>query len=316
MHIVFVIPVYNERESLRALAEGIAAHTAGHSYRVIFVDDGSTDGSWEELVALREAYLTVDVVRLRRNFGKTSALATGIARAEGDVLVTMDADLQDDPAELPKLLAKLEEGYDVVVGWKANRRDPLHKTLPSRIYNAMVAWLFHLPLHDVNSGFKVMRMEVARRLPLYGELHRMIAVYADAMGYRVTEAPVRHHPRRYGESKYGVSRFLKGALDVLTTWFLARHGQSPHHELGKAGCFGVLAGIGFGVLGLAGIGAHLAGFLNRGASLTILLLCLAAAFVLWGLGVLVFIGGLIAELIVQRHPPGDTAANVAEEHRG
>lgn len=222
MKLVFVIPVFNERETLEPLAAGIARYASPHPYRILFVDDGSTDGSYDVLHSLHERDPRVGLLKLRRNYGKTRALAAGIAYAEGDVLITMDADLQDDPEEIPRLLAKLEEGYDMVCGWKANRRDPWHKVLPSRVYNALVNWLFGLHLHDVNSGFKAMRMDLAKRLPLYGDMHRMMVVFAANMGGKVAETPVVHHPRRFGRSKYGLRRFYEGSRDALAVWAITR----------------------------------------------------------------------------------------------
>lgn len=240
MKVDFVIPVYNERGTLEALAAGILEHAAPHEARIVFIDDGSTDGSAEVLRALAERHPQVEVLRFRRNFGKSAALAAGFARVRGDVVFTMDADLQDDPAEIPRFLAKLEEGFDVVVGWKRKRHDPWHKTFPSRVYNGFVARLFKLPLHDVNCGFKLYRAEVARGLQVYGELHRLLPALAQGLGYRIVEIPVTHHPRTYGVSKYGFERFAKGAMDVLAVWFLARHSYTPGHFFGKWGMLGLL----------------------------------------------------------------------------
>ncbi len=222
MRLAFVIPVLNERETLEPLAAGIARHASPHEYQILFVDDGSADGSYDVLRSLHERDPRVGLLKLRRNYGKTRALAAGIACAEGDVLITMDADLQDDPEEIPRLLAKLDEGYDVVCGWKADRHDPWHKVLPSRVYNALVNWLFGLRLHDINSGFKAMRMDIAKRLPLFGDMHRMMAVFAANMGGNVTETPVVHHPRRFGKSKYGFKRFYEGSRDALAVWVITR----------------------------------------------------------------------------------------------
>jgi len=218
MRLTFIIPVFNEHHTLAPLVEGIDTHAGGLAYRVLFIDDGSTDGSFAAMQALRRQYGTVDLIKFRRNYGKTRALEIGFQRARGDVVFTMDADLQDDPAEIPRLLAKLEEGYDLVCGWKRNRHDPWHKVLPSRIFNGTVALMFGLRLHDINTGFKAMRLEVARRMPMRGDLHRFIPVFAKYLGYRVAEVAVEHHPRRYGHSKYGLSRFYQGGRDALSLW--------------------------------------------------------------------------------------------------
>ena len=314
MKLVLVIPVYNERDSLAALFTSIEEHAAPYDYHVIFIDDGSTDGSWEVMQTIAKKSDRVELVRFRRNFGKTPALAAGIARAEGDILVTMDADLQDDPKELPRLLAALDDGLDLVVGWKQKRNDPWHKTFPSRIYNWVVSRTFGLQFHDVNSGFKVMRMEVARRLPLRGELHRMIVVNAHASGYHVGEVPVEHHPRRFGVSKFGLTRFVTGGLDVVATWFRLRHGDAPLHVLGRAGCAGATVGL---VLAISAI-CIATGLTPIPAALDIIAtigfaVC-AVVFVVAGL--IMFLLGLVADLVGQHSPPClDAESCVAEETR-
>ncbi|MBI2423869.1 MAG: glycosyltransferase family 2 protein [Candidatus Hydrogenedentes bacterium] len=222
MNLAVLIPVFNEAETLKTLAEGVFRHTSGHRVRLLFIDDGSTDGSLGVLEQLVAEHASVEVIKFRRNCGKTQALAAGFARLEEDVVITMDADLQDDPAEIPRLLGKLEEGYDMVCGWKAKRQDPVHKTLPSRVYNGFIAALFGLHLHDVNTGFKALRVPVAKRLPLNADLHRLIPVLAHLMGYRVTEIAVEHHPRRFGQSKYGWERFYEGLRDATRVWVAYR----------------------------------------------------------------------------------------------
>jgi glycosyltransferase involved in cell wall biosynthesis len=201
----------------------------------VFVDDGSTDGSLGALTRVHAAASNVTVVRLRRNFGKAAALAAGFRHADGDVVVTIDADLQDDPAEIPRLLAKLDEGFDLVSGWKAQRRDPLSRRIPSRIFNGVVGRVSGLRLHDLNSGLKAYRAEVVRNLRIYGELHRFLPVLAHDRGYRVAELPVNHRPREYGKSRYGVERYLRGFLDFLTVWFMGRYRHRPLHLFGGLG---------------------------------------------------------------------------------
>ena len=242
MKITVVVPVFNEHETLEALAQGITEDIAPHEHRIVVVDDGSTDGSYEVLTKLHNEYDTVDVIKLRRNMGKATALAVAFARADGDAVIMMDADLQDDPKEIPRLLAKLDEGYDMVCGYKANRKDPWHKTIPSRIYNWWIRRTFSLELHDINTGFKVMRTEVAQRLPLYGEMHRMIVVFAADMGYKITEVPVEHHPRRFGESKYGFSRFWRGFIDAQSARFFTKYHGRPGHYFNKAAGIMLLMG--------------------------------------------------------------------------
>ena len=235
--ISIVIPVFNEKESLALLHSEIAevAAKAGLDVEVIFVDDGSRDGSWDVVRDLAGRHAWVRGVRFRRNFGKAPALAAGFSAVRGDIVVTLDADLQDDPAEIPRFLAALAEGKDVVSGWKQTRHDPWHKVLPSRVFNGMVGWLTGVRLHDHNCGMKCYRAEVLREIRLYGELHRFIPVLADARGYRVGELVINHRPRRFGSSKYGMRRFVKGFLDLLTVKFLTGFGQRPQHVLGSLG---------------------------------------------------------------------------------
>lgn len=312
MKVTFVIPAFNEQQTLESLAEAITEHVQPHEHRIVFVDDGSTDGSCCALAAIQARFPTVDLIRFRRNLGKSAALAAGFARAlefadqPDDVVFTMDADLQDDPKEIPRFLEKLNAGYDLVVGWKAVRHDPWHKTIPSRLYNRVIARVFDLPLHDVNCGFKAFRREVVKRLRLYGELHRLIPVFAAHMGYRIAEIPVMHHPRAHGKSKYGFKRFHRGAADALTVWFLLRHGHAPGHFF----CKHALGMAGLGLLCLAGGAAGLvAGYILAGAAV-----CLAGACLLAGGTSLVGLG-LIAELLVRRLGPENPQAYVIEDTR-
>jgi glycosyltransferase involved in cell wall biosynthesis len=242
--ISIVIPVYNETESLALLHGEIAqiAEKANLDIEVMFVDDGSRDDSWDAIAALAQQHPRVRGVRFRRNFGKAAALSAGFAAVHGEIVMTLDADLQDDPAEIPLFLAALAEGKDVVSGWKQKRHDPWHKVLPSRIFNGMVSWLTGVRLHDHNCGMKCYRAEVLREIRLYGELHRFIPVLADARGFRVGEVVIKHRPRRFGHSKYGVRRFVKGFLDLMTVKFLTGFGQRPQHLLGSVGLVSFLAG--------------------------------------------------------------------------
>jgi glycosyltransferase involved in cell wall biosynthesis len=247
-----VVPVYNEKESLIPLQGEIAevALRANLDLEVIFVDDGSSDGSWDVITELAGQHGWVRGVRFRRNFGKAAALSAGFHSAHGDVILTMDADLQDDPAEIPQFLATLAEGLDVVSGWKRRRLDPWHKVLPSRAFNWLVSRLTGVRLHDHNSGMKIYRAEIFREVRLYGELHRFIPVLAAARGFKVGEVVINHRPRRFGRSKYGVRRFIKGFLDLLTVKFLTGFGQRPQHLLGTIGLFSFVAGaVGMGYLG-------------------------------------------------------------------
>ena len=232
-----VVPVHDEERSVALLFEELAAalDPLERPWEVVFVDDGSADGTFGALTRLHAGHDEVRVVRLRRNFGKAAALQAGFEEAQGDILVTIDGDLQDDPAEIPRLLAKLEEGFDLVSGWKAKRRDPLSRRIPSRIFNRVTGRLSGLRLHDLNCGLKAYRVEVLRGLRIYGELHRFIPVLAHYRGFRVAELPVNHRPREHGRSRYGVERYVRGFLDLLTVTFMGRYRHRPLHLFGGVG---------------------------------------------------------------------------------
>jgi len=249
-YLSIVIPLFNEEGSLQSLSEELRAvlEAQQRPYEIIFVDDGSTDGSFAALQRLHDADPEhIHVIQFRRNFGKTAALSAAFKRARGEVVVTMDADLQDDPREISKLLAKLEEGYDLVAAWRERRQDPRSKTFPSRIANAVVAWLTGLKLHDVNCGFKAYRGQVVRGLKLYGDLHRFIPVLASWQGFRVAEVPVVHRPRRFGQSKYGWQRMLRSFFDFLVVLFLTHYLRRPLQLFGTLGLVCLLIGF---ILGL------------------------------------------------------------------
>ncbi|MEJ5349191.1 MAG: glycosyltransferase family 2 protein [Desulfosoma sp.] len=245
----FVIPVKDEESSLKELADRIfdAVRSCGPAYRseLIFVDDGSTDRSWEVIRSISGRYPeAVKAIRFRRNLGKAFALEAGFRKCDGDVVFTMDADLQDDPKEIPRFLKKLEEGYDLVSGWKKIRHDPLSKTLPSRVFNGVMAWVSGVKLHDFNCGFKCYRREVVNNLHLYGELHRFIPVLVADLGYRVGEIEVEHHPRLYGRSKYGWERYIRGFIDMLTVFATTRWMVKPGHLFGGVGMvLGLIGGL-------------------------------------------------------------------------
>jgi glycosyltransferase involved in cell wall biosynthesis len=239
-----VIPVFNEAGSLESLLAEITAAMLplGRDYEVVFVDDGSTDGSFAILEGLAAADAKVRVVKLRRNFGKAAALTQGFAVARVDIIVTMDGDRQDDPGEIVKLLDKLEEGYDLVSGWKESRQDPITKRLPSRLFNWSVRTSTGIALHDFNCGLKSYRREVIEHLNIYGELHRYIPVVAGQQGFRVAEVKVAHRRRVSGSSKYGWQRFARGYLDLLTVLFLGRYQHRPQHLFGGIGTLMILVG--------------------------------------------------------------------------
>jgi len=239
-----VVPACDEAESLRELLPAIANEVRGLDLRfeILVVDDGSSDDTVGTVQQLHETIPEVGLLRLRRNFGKSAALATAFAHARGARVVTMDADLQDDPAEIPLLLGDLER-FDLVSGWKRRRHDPISKTIPSRLFNKVTAWVTGIPLHDFNCGLKAYRREVIESIELYGEMHRYIPVLAHREGFRVGEREVRHHPRRFGRSKFGARRFINGFLDLLEVMFLAGGSRTPLHLFGRIGVASLLVGI-------------------------------------------------------------------------
>ena len=247
-----IVPVMNEEGSLRQLWDEIVAvaETAVDKFELIFIDDGSTDTSWQVISDLVESDSRISGIRFRRNFGKAAALTAGMRAADGELILMMDADLQDDPAEIPEMLKQIESGHDVVNGWKKRRLDPWHKVYPSKVFNWMVSKMTGLTLHDHNCGLKMFRSDVAAEINIYGELHRFIPVLAFARGFKVTEIPVHHRSRQHGVSKYGVRRFMRGLLDALTVTFLISFGRRPQHALGAIG----LSFFGIGALGLGYLG--------------------------------------------------------------
>jgi glycosyltransferase involved in cell wall biosynthesis len=243
IEISVVVPAFNESESLRDLAEEIRAALAGRSWEMIVVDDGSTDATWHVVRELASA-LPVRGLRFGRNCGKAAALSAGFEAAEGDFVVTLDADLQDDPAEIPALVEMIgSQGMDVVSGWKKDRKDPASKRIPSRFFNFVVRKTTGLRLHDFNCGLKAYRSEAAKRLDLYGEMHRYTPVLASQLGYSVGERAVNHRPRRFGRSKYGPARFFRGYADLLTVLFLHRYSFRPLHFFGGIGTSLFAAGL-------------------------------------------------------------------------
>ena len=240
-----VVPVFNEEQSLEILHQELSDVAAAEHYdlELVFVDDGSTDGSWRVIKQLAEKDSRVRGIRFRRNFGKAAALSAGFAAARGELVMTLDADLQDDPHDIPNFLAELEPNYDIVSGWKRVRRDPWHKVIASRVFNWLVSKMTGVVLHDHNCGMKCYRREVFEEVRLYGELHRFVPVLAAARGFRVGELVVHHRRRLYGRSKYGLGRIVKGFLDLLTVRFLTGFAQRPQHVLGTLGLGSFLLGV-------------------------------------------------------------------------
>ena len=245
MDLSVVVPVYNEAENLRPLCQRIheALAATGWTYEVVIVDDGSTDGSAQILTLLHAEDPRLKVLRFRRNFGQTAALAAGFAYAHGEVIVSLDGDLQNDPADIPRLVAKLNEGYDLVNGWRINRQDPfLYRRLPSHVANWLISLTTRVKLHDYGCTLKAFRCEVAKELKLYGEMHRFIPALAGDLGARIAEMPVSHHPRQRGRSKYGLMRTFWVILDLLTVKFLSSYATRPSHLFGLYGLVAVLLG--------------------------------------------------------------------------
>jgi glycosyltransferase involved in cell wall biosynthesis len=306
-----VLPAKDEELSLPLVVARIVevCAAAGLKLRdIVLVDDGSTDSSWRVMSELAAEHGMVQAIRLRRNFGKATALMIGIGACAGDVIVTMDADLQDDPDEIPRFIEALDAGYDVVSGWKKARHDPLSKTLPSRLFNRVTAAISGIRLHDFNCGFKAYRREVFDSVELYGELHRYVPVLAGALGYRVGEIAVRHHARRFGKSKYGVARFTRGFLDLLTVVMITRFAYRPAHLFGGIGSVFLLGG--------GSVLAYLVGlWLFAGASIGRRpLLLFAIMNVIIGLQLILF--GMLAELIISRTQRPVDARNLVRQHIG
>ncbi|TAK36450.1 MAG: glycosyltransferase [Chloroflexota bacterium] len=287
-YISLVIPAYNEKESLPHLFERIRDALQGKSYEIIFVDDGSTDGTEQYLRELAMQESRVKALRFRRNFGKSAALQAGFNEARGEVIITMDADLQDDPQEIPRLVEALDKGYDLVSGWREKRNDPFNKTLPSELFNAVTRLTTKITLHDFNCGFKAYRRAVVQNLHIYGEQHRFIPVLAYWQGFGVGEIPLAHHRRKFGRSKFGMRRFLSGFLDLFTVLFLTRFRFKPLHVFGSMGLLLFLAGL--------GINLYLTWIKLQGEAIGTRPL-LSLGILLLAMGIQIFGIGLLAEMI-------------------
>jgi len=306
MDISVVVPLLNEEESLRELYSrvGEALRPLGTSWEIIFIDDGSTDASMEVLRELHAANANVEVLSFGRNLGKSAALSVGFKEASGDIVFTMDADLQDDPAEMPKMVSLIDEGYDLVSGWKKDRKDPVSKRLPSKLYNAVSGKLSGVRLHDMNCGLKAYRGDVVKTIRVYGELHRYTPILAHLAGFSVTEVPVKHHARRFGRSKFGAERFVRGFFDLVTVLFLQRYVTRPLHLFGMLGALlfsgGFLAGLYLSILKIMGEA------IGRRPLLTL-------AILLMVVGVQFISFGLLAEMVAQQRSELDTLRHRLEE---
>lgn len=288
------VPVYNERESLPHLMAALRAvlERIGRPWEVILVNDGSSDGTDRILDEMARADERVKVVHFRRNAGQTAAMMAGIDFASGDVIVPIDADLQNDPEDIPRLLEKLDEGYDVCSGWRKDRQDQqLRRNLPSRIANRLISWVSGVRLHDYGCSLKAYRREVIKDVKLYGEMHRFIPIYASWQGAKVTEVPVRHAARKYGESKYGLERVVKVVLDLMVVTFIDRYAKKPIYIFG---------GIGFACLGLGAIAGVVALALKYGRGISLIQTPLPLMVVMMGItGIMCILMGLLAEIVTR-----------------
>jgi len=303
MKLSFVIPVFNEQDSLEQLYSEIIENIKEYEYEIVFIDDGSTDKSYDILQILATDDNNVKIIKLRKNFGKSAGLNVGFEAAHGDIVFTMDADLQDDPKEIEQFIKKLDEGYDMVTGWKVKRRDPISKTWPSKLYNKVTSSTFKLKLHDYNCGYKAYKKEVIDELDIYGEMHRYIPALANSLGFKVAEIPVHHRKREYGKTKYGSERYLRGFLDLLTVKLVTGYIHSPLYLFGRIG-------FGFGFAGFI-IALYLS-IMKLGFGIPLYnrpLLYLGTLLMIIGLQF--FSIGLLGELIINRNREGNRKKNIS-----
>ncbi len=300
-----IVPLFNEEESLQELSNWIdkVANNNKISYELIFIDDGSTDKSWSIINAIKQNNNNVKGISFRRNYGKSAALNVGFAEASGDVVITMDADLQDSPDEIPELLSMiLNDGYDIVSGWKKNRKDPLSKTIPTKLYNSVTRKVSGLKLHDMNCGLKAYRKDVVKNIEVYGEMHRYIPLIAKWAGFqKITEKVVQHQARKYGETKFGLERFVFGFLDLFSITFIGKFGKRPMHLFGSLGTLMFLIGAIFLIIiGLDKL------FLNKGAKLIANRTEFYVAITSIIIGVQLFIAGFLGEMLARNSPKRNT----------
>ena len=315
LDLTIIVPLFNEEESLPELTAWIhrVIDPKGWKFEIIMIDDGSRDGSWDAVYRLASSDDTIHGIRFRRNYGKSAALYHGFKAARGRVVVTMDADLQDSPEEIPEMFRMVtEDGWDVVSGWKQHRQDnKLTKNLPSKLYNATARWITGIRLHDMNCGLKAYKNEVIKDIEVYGEMHRYIPYLAKNAGYeRITEKPVHHQKRKYGKSKFGMERFVNGFLDLLSLWFLSTFGKKPMHFFGFTGILMFLAGFILTVILISAKLIHQAGGAHFRPVTDQPLFYLALLSVI--LGVMLFLAGFICEM-VSRNSTERNKYNIKEE---
>lgn len=315
LDLTIIVPLFNEEESLPELTAWIhrVIDPKGWKFEIIMIDDGSRDGSWDTVTRLASSDDTIHGIRFRRNYGKSAALYHGFKAARGRVVVTMDADLQDSPEEIPEMFRMVtEDGWDVVSGWKQHRQDnKLTKNLPSKLYNATARWITGIRLHDMNCGLKAYKNEVIKDIEVYGEMHRYIPYLAKNAGYeRIAEKPVHHQKRKYGKSKFGMERFVNGFLDLLSLWFLSTFGKKPMHFFGFTGILMFLAGFILTVILISAKLIHQAGGAHFRPVTDQPLFYLALLSVI--LGVMLFLAGFICEM-VSRNSTERNKYNIKEE---
>lgn len=315
LELTIIVPLFNEEESLPELTAWIhrVIDPKGWKFEIIMIDDGSRDGSWDTVTRLASSDDTIHGIRFRRNYGKSAALYHGFKAARGRVVVTMDADLQDSPEEIPEMFRMVtEDGWDVVSGWKQHRQDnKLTKNLPSKLYNATARWITGIRLHDMNCGLKAYKNEVIKDIEVYGEMHRYIPYLAKNAGYeRITEKPVHHQKRKYGKSKFGMERFVNGFLDLLSLWFLSTFGKKPMHFFGFTGILMFLAGFILTIILISAKLIHQAGGMHFRPVTDQPLFYLALLSVI--LGVMLFLAGFICEM-VSRNSTERNKYNIKEE---
>lgn len=309
IEISIIVPVYNEEESIKELLFKIedVFKRVNKTHEIIFIDDGSTDKTFDILKELPQTSLNLRVIRFRRNFGKSAALTAGFEYAKGDFIITMDGDLQDDPQEIPNFLEKAKEGYDLVVGWKANRKDPVGKKIASIIFNKLAIFLTGVKIHDSNCCFKIFKNDVVKNIRLHGELHRYIPALAHWQGYKISEIKVNHRQRKYGKSKYGFARLFKGFLDLITVKFLMAYLTRPIHFFGQAGLVLFLIGFVCGVIAL--ILKFIFGVSLRASQLPLL----TVFFII--IGIQFILMGLLAEIMIRIYyePRGKSSYSIKEK---
>ena len=316
MFISIVVPVFNEKNCLLELHQQViqVVNKLGCSFEIIYIDDGSIDNSWQTIEQLVKSSAFVKAIKLRRNFGKTTALNAGFFYAKGDIIITIDADLQHDPVDIPKFLDKINKGYDLVCGWQKNRADTKLKVLASHMFNWLIQKLLGSGLHDINCGMKCYRRNVFNQIQISGEMHRFIVILAEQKGFKVSEVSIASHPRRYGRSKYSSKRYLKGIVDILTVFFLARYRERPQHAMGISGLILLIfAGI---IVVIIAIGWLINPQLVSSVPVIALglLLTILAVMLIMGMNLIVF--GLLAVLVSEnlvQHNRAENLVSVIEE---